>query len=85
LTETWIGVGPLLKKNAHIIIRIGGKQLAKDEVENNLLQSLEDGLNKKIALLEARTTKIKGGQLRVFRPGADGLADEHDFHFFVRS
>jgi hypothetical protein len=84
LTETWIGVGPLLKKNAHIVIRIGGKQLAKDEVENNLLQSLEDGLEQKVALLEARTTRIKGGQLRVFRPGADGLADEHDFHFVLR-
>jgi DNA modification methylase len=85
LTESWIGVAPLLKKNAHVIIRIGGKKLAKDEVENNLLQSLEDGLEKKVTLLEARTTKIKDGQLRVFRPGADGLADEHDFHFILRS
>jgi DNA methylase len=84
LTETWIGVEPLLKKAAHIIIRIGGKQFAKDEVESDLIQSLEDGLNAKIVLLEARTTKIKGGQLRVFRPGTGGLADEHDFHFVLR-
>ncbi|MDB6025276.1 MAG: methylase, partial [Verrucomicrobiales bacterium] len=26
LTEAWAGVGPLLKKNAHLVVRIGGKR-----------------------------------------------------------
>jgi hypothetical protein len=85
LTEAWTGVGPLLRRNAHIIIRIGGKKLTLDEVEDNLCQSLEDGLEKKAVLLEALTSRIRGGQLRVFRPDTGGTTDEHDFHFVLRS
>jgi hypothetical protein len=81
LTESWSGIGPLLKRHAHIVIRIGGKSLDLKEVQENLHQSLEDGLEKRVSLLEAKTSKIIGGQLKIFRPDADGVAHEYDFHF----
>jgi hypothetical protein len=83
LTEAWAGIGPLLKRNAHLVIRIGGKKIALKEAEDNLFQSLEDGLERNVSLLEARTSKITGGQLRVFRPGTRDTNHEHDFHFVL--
>jgi hypothetical protein len=81
LTEAWSGVGPLLKRQAHLVIRIGGKRLELADAQENLHQSLEDGLEKKVSLVEARTSEIRGGQLKIFQPDADGVAKEHDFHF----
>lgn len=83
LTQAWSGVGPLLKKKAHIIVRIGGKRLDKQDAADQLHQSIEDGIEKKISLLETRTTAITGGQLKIFQPNASGISHEHDFHFVV--
>lgn len=83
LTEAWMGMEPLLKRNAHIIIRIGGNGVKRDEVEEELLQTLEEGLERRVLLAEALTSQIRGGQLRAFRPGADGIVSEYDFHMVV--
>lgn len=83
LTEAWTGVGPLLKRRAHIVIRIGGKKLSHSDMDGNLHQSLEDGFERKVTLLESRTSAIKGGQLRIFQPNLNEVSDEHDFHFVL--
>jgi hypothetical protein len=83
LTEAWAGIGPLFKRNAHLFIRIGGKKINLKEAEDNLFQSLEDGLERNVSLLEAKTSKITGGQLRVFSPGTIDANHEHDFHFVL--
>jgi DNA modification methylase len=85
LTETWAGVGPLLKKNAHIVVRIGGKRLSQEDIDENLTQSLEDGMERRVVLVRARSSSIKDGQLRAFHPGVPGHSEEHDFHFVVGS
>jgi hypothetical protein len=85
LTEAWAGMAPLLKRRAHIIVRIGGKRLSKDEVEDGLTESLEEGLEKKLFLLESKSSEIVSGQVRTFQPAAATPSTEHDFHFVVGS
>lgn len=85
LTEAWAGVAPLLKREAHIIIRIGGKRLSKQDLEEGLTDSLEDGLEKKLYLLQSKTSEITSGQIRTFQPSAPSNSTEHDFHFVVGS
>jgi hypothetical protein len=85
LTEAWAGVGPLMKRNAHIVVRIGGKRLTRKDFNENLVHSIEDGFERKISLIESRSSAIRGGQLRAFHPGKPGQSEEHDFHFVLRS
>ena len=85
LTEAWAGVAPLLKRQAHVIVRIGGKRLSKDEVEAGLTESLEEGLEKKLSLLGSKTSEITSSQVRTFQPVATMPSTEHDFHFVVGS
>jgi hypothetical protein len=85
LTEAWAGMGPLLKRQAHVIVRIGGKRLSKDEIETGLTESLEEGLDKKLSLLGSKSSEITSGQARTFQPAAAMPSTEHDFHFVVGS
>jgi DNA modification methylase len=85
LTEAWAGIAPMLKRDAHLIIRIGGKRLSMGEIEDGLIESLEDGLERKLHLLESKSSEITSGQLRTFQPNASLTnSTEHDFHFVVR-
>jgi DNA modification methylase len=85
LTEAWAGLAPMLKRNAHIIVRIGGKRLSKSDIEDGLTDSLEDGLERKLHLLEAKSSEIMSGQLRTFQSKPSSTnSTEHDFHFVVR-
>jgi hypothetical protein len=80
LTEVWTGVAPLLKKNAHLIIRIGGKMRSVD-IASGLSGTLRKGLGAKIRLHEERVTPIKDGQIKTFQPGLAGTRMEYDFHY----
>jgi hypothetical protein len=83
LTEAWAGISLLLGKEAHIVIRMGGKKLTHDEALRGLTGTLTEGLGRRVSLVEKRTTEISGGRRRSFRPGAEGTKVEHDFHFAV--
>lgn len=85
LREAWSGISPLLCKEAHLVIRMGGKKLTHDEALLGLRQTLAEGLGRRVGLVEKRTTEISGGQRRSFRPGAEGTKVEHDFHFATLS
>jgi hypothetical protein len=85
LTEAWAGMAPLLSRDAHLIIRIGGKRLSKEEIEEGLTDTLEEGLEKDLRLLESKSSEIVSGQIRTFRPTAAAASTEHDFHFIVKS
>jgi DNA methylase len=83
LQEVWQGVSPLVKKNARIIVRIGGKGLDKKDLREGLLLSLRNGTQRKITLIEEKTSEIKGSQRRSFQPGNKNVSKEHDFHFVI--
>lgn len=81
LTEAWAGIGPLLRDDAHIVIRMGGKKLDQDEIRCELSSALEQGIGRKVILMDDMASDIVGGQLRVVRPGIEGSKKEFDFHF----
>jgi hypothetical protein len=85
LREAWAGMAPLLTDDARVIVRIGGKRLGFEEARDGLADTLSSGLGRRIDLVEQRTTKIRQGQLRAFRPGASGTGVEHDFHFALKA
>lgn len=81
LTEAWGGLRDLLADGARLIIRIGGRRLDRGSSQAELARSLSVGLSTGVRLLESRESRIRGNQVRTFRPGAEGCQIEFDFHF----
>jgi hypothetical protein len=82
LSEVWQGIEPLLKRNANLVIRIGGR-LSPDEIRQGILDSLAAGLTSKFELKSVRASEIGDGQLKIFQPGAKGTNVEYDFRISV--
>lgn len=80
LEESWAGVRSLLREDAHIVVRLGGR-MSSDEMRSSLSQSLEAGLGVAVRLHEKRESDIEHSQRRVHLPSAKGTKREHDFHF----
>lgn len=86
LAEAWTGIAPLLSKKCHIVIRIGGTRLSRDELAGGLLQSLKRACRARVSLADVRSTKIEGGQRRSFAPlMSTRSGTEHDFRFIASS
>ena len=85
LTETWSGVRPLLKRGTHVVVRIGGTRVPKEDLGEGLLVSLKAGLTgfRVKTVQGASTTEIRNRQTNVFRPGTVKRRYEHDFAFKV--
>ena len=78
------GLAPLLAERARMVIRIGGRQLEKSELRAGLLQSLKDGLNRDVLLVDGGiTTEARGTQANAFRGAKVSRLKEHDFCFTV--
>lgn len=84
LTEAWRGVSDLLSDGAHVVVRIGGRHVEADSVRAELGRSLRVGLGTSVRLVESRASKIRNGQLKAFRPGAEGTQVEYDLHYRVQ-
>jgi hypothetical protein len=86
LTDAWRGIDSLVAAKAHFVIRIGGKRLTESEACAKLTASLKAGLrHRRIQLVERQSSAIVGGQLHSFRPGANGIKVEYDYHYEVRA
>jgi hypothetical protein len=85
LEETWAGLQELVKCGTHVVVRIGGTRVPKDDLLQGLLSSLRDGLSafRVRALHTGATTEIRNRQTNVFRPGTTSKRFEHDFTFKV--
>lgn len=83
LRETWVGMSALVKRGTHIVVRIGGTRVPKQDLMDGLLSSLSEGLvaHRVRPLTEGATTEIKNRQTNVFRPGTTSKRFEHDFTF----
>jgi hypothetical protein len=81
LIQAWQGVAPLLIKDAHVIIRIGGRKLRGAEMRDGLFETLKTGLNRRLELVEETISEIVGGQRQAFHPQGQATRFEHDFHF----
>lgn len=81
LQESWAGIRGLLRRDAHLIIRIGGSKLSLEEITENLLQSLQEGLGHSLSVLGRKKSEISGGQVRSFQAKVQGARFEYDFHY----
>lgn len=81
LKESWKGIGPLLRDDARLVVRIGGKKFDQGQIKEGLVTSLEEGLGRSVVLVDEMSSDITGGQLKIFRPGAEGAKCEYDFRF----
>ena len=83
LEEAWAGIASLLVDRAHVIVRIGGRRLLRDSCEGLLLKSMKRGFDRKVRLLDRRTSTILKRQAIAFHPEPLHDAVEHDFHLQV--
>jgi DNA modification methylase len=83
LEEAWRGITPLLADGAHLIVRIGGRRVERDDCERNLLESMRVGFDTRIKLLDRKTSTIRKRQAVAFHPEPLDKAVEHDFHLRV--
>lgn len=81
LREAWAGLTPLLRDEAHLVIRLGGKKLRHEIIRDNLISSLSVGLTRTVELVSEICTPITGNQIRSFRPGVVTPSKESDFIF----
>lgn len=84
LEESWRGIKPLLRDNANIVIRIGGKKLKYNEITEGILGSLQNGLGENVEMVDKMVSEVIKGQRRSFLPGAEGTRKEYDYHFCLK-
>ena len=83
LEDSWGGVAPLLADGAHVVVRIGGRRIVRDECQAQLLKSMRVGFKATVRLLDRRTSAIRKRQAVAFHPEPLTGAVEHDFHVRV--
>jgi len=85
LAKVWEGSASLLKDRAHIVVRIGGTILSKDDLFAGLSLSFRKGLAGRTirALHDGETSNIRRRQTSSFRPGTSPEKMEHDFAFAI--
>ncbi len=69
LSEAWKGVGPLLRRRAVIVCRIGGKRLEPEQVTRGLLVSLRAAFPEASLIGDLAVTYPSKRQTDSFRPG----------------
>ncbi|MFN0185387.1 MAG: hypothetical protein ACKVQR_16365, partial [Aquabacterium sp.] len=76
---------PLIKRGTHVVVRIGGTRLVKEDLLAGLHSSLKAGFaGYKVKSRDVgETTEIRNRQTNVFRPGTSAGRVEHDFTFKV--
>lgn len=81
LQEAWSGIGPLLRRKARIVVRIGGTRLSYADAQDGLARTLEAGLGQRVYLVEKGESDIRDGQHRSFRATLRSRRSEYDFHW----
>ncbi len=85
LGEVWAGSALLLRKDCHIVVRIGGTMLNKTDLFAGVYASLSKGLSDRTVkpLHDGETSSIRKRQTNSFRPGTSPEKAEHDFAFAI--
>jgi hypothetical protein len=83
IADMWRSLGAVLKKNSHIVLRVGSRRQSPDAIRNCLRHtSGQSGRN--VRLVSSRTSEIRNRQTRAFSPGSLGCLLELDCHFVMR-
>lgn len=82
LAEVWGGIKPLMRKNAHLVCRIGIRHMSLDEMNDRLTQSVYH-VWPKSKLLGHVVSGLRNCQTSIILPNAAGCENEYDFTFTV--
>ncbi len=82
IADMWRVLGRILSRDAHVVIRLGGKGLKPDEIRG-CLSATSAFSNRRVHLLSHEVSQIKRRQTDSFRPGSTGCRVEVDCHFFL--
>ena len=84
LTEVWSGIAELLANEVRFVVRIGGRRLGKGEIRQGLLDTMSNGFQRKVSLIDSGvTSELKRSQANSFRGAKPSATVEHDFCFNV--
>lgn len=84
LQEAWAGLAPLLSEKARIVVRIGGRRIAKAEMAQRLTHTLEEGTGRSVRPVDdGVTSPVKRTQANTFRGSKASPTDEHDFCYLI--
>jgi hypothetical protein len=79
LTDAWGGISDLLRTDpVVVVVRIGGSKVNFEEAKSEIIHTLSAGTKRRVLLHSAIESEIVGGQLRSFRPSAEGTKREFD-------
>jgi hypothetical protein len=81
ISDMWRVLGRVLSKRAHVVVRLGGKNLGADEIARGLLGTSIFSQRKVHLIDEYEVSEIKRRQTDSFRPGSKGCRIEVDCHF----
>lgn len=80
IADMWRGLGHVLAKGAHVVIRFGSKGVTP-EYMIDVLSATTVFANRKTVLKSSHVSEIRNRQTDTFRPGATGCLVEVDCHF----
>jgi hypothetical protein len=83
ISDMWRSIGLIAGNNAHVVIRLGGKNLEPAEITRGL-QATSVFTRRNVTLLLNEVNALRNRQTNSFRPGAKGIAFEVDCHFLVK-
>jgi DNA modification methylase len=81
LKESWVGLRPLMKDSAKIVIRLGAIGLDQDEMTSQLELSIQSAFPNAHLLEQPKRSEIIGRQANSFLPGSKGCLFEMDYVF----
>jgi DNA modification methylase len=83
LKESWLGLAPLMKQTAKLVIRLGAIGIDQDELTQQLKASVRNAFPKARLLRPPARSEIVGRQSTNFSPASKGCLFEMDYMFSV--
>lgn len=81
LRESWIGLSPLLKNSARIVVRLGAIGIDEAEMTDQLKNSIRTAFSNARLIQKPARTEILGRQTKRFLPKSKGCLFEIDYVF----
>lgn len=82
IADMWRSLGQVLAPKAHVVIRIGAKDILPDDVVS-ALGGTGVFSSRRVTLVASEVSEIRRRQTDAFRPGTSGCAREVDCHFVM--
>lgn len=83
IADMWRALSFVVARRGHVVLRIGMKGVAPERIVDGL-EGCAVVSGRKVRLMSAETSEIRGRQTDAFRPGSSGCLREVDAHFVMQ-